>query len=241
MKRLTILAPLAALAALAASSQALAAPRTITVNGTGIVTTVPNQAEFNFGVSTTARTAQAALAANAAEMNRVIAALKGQGLTAADLQTAEILADPEHEPERDGDRQLLRLQLGQRHDRRRRPLGRHRRRGGSRRREPRLRPQPDALRPARARAAGARGGDGRRARTGRGDRPRRRRLGRRGAERHRAVELDPAGAAGGRARGESLHAGRGRNGSDRGGHHRHLRDRVGQAFSAARRSAAARP
>lgn len=94
MKRLTILAPLAALAALAASSQALAAPRTITVNGTGIVTTVPNQAEFNFGVSTTARTAQAALAANAAEMNRVIAALKGQGLTAADLQTAEIPLTP---------------------------------------------------------------------------------------------------------------------------------------------------
>jgi hypothetical protein len=94
MKRLTILAPLAALAALAASSQALAAPRTITVNGTGIVTTVPNQAEFSFGVSTTAKTAQAALAENAAEMNRVIAALKGQGLTAAELQTAEISLTP---------------------------------------------------------------------------------------------------------------------------------------------------
>jgi hypothetical protein len=89
MKRLTILAPLAALAALAASSQALAAPRTITVNGTGIVTTVPNQAEFSFGVSTTAKTAQ-----TAAEMNRVIAALKGQGLTAAELQTAEISLTP---------------------------------------------------------------------------------------------------------------------------------------------------
>lgn len=68
--------------------------RTITVSGTGIVTTVPNQAEFSFGVSTTGKTAQEALSANAARMNGVIAALKRLGLGPADLQTQEVSLNP---------------------------------------------------------------------------------------------------------------------------------------------------
>lgn len=71
-----------------------AATRTITVSGTGIVTTVPNQAQFSFGVSTTARTAQAALSANTSRMTKVVDALKALGLRPADLQTTEVSLSP---------------------------------------------------------------------------------------------------------------------------------------------------
>jgi uncharacterized protein YggE len=77
------------------ASPAIAAPqRTITVSGTGIVTTVPNEAQFTFGVSTTAPSARAALTANAARMNRLIASLKAAGIAPADVQTAEISLSP---------------------------------------------------------------------------------------------------------------------------------------------------
>ncbi len=94
MKRLTILAALALLATLGSAGSALAGQRTITVSGTGIVTTVPNQAAFSFGVSTTGATAQDALAANAVRMNKVIDALKRLGLRSAALQTEEISLTP---------------------------------------------------------------------------------------------------------------------------------------------------
>lgn len=81
--------------AVAAGSTATAAPqRTITVQGTGIVTTVPDEAQFTFGVSTTASTAKAALGGNAARMNRLIAALKAGGIAPADIQTAQISLSP---------------------------------------------------------------------------------------------------------------------------------------------------
>src|SRR5262249_59289973 len=90
------ISPLAVAAvALAAGSVATAAPqRTITVQGTGIVTTVPDEAQFTFGVSTTASTAKAALGGNAARMNRLIAALKAGGIAPADIQTAQISLSP---------------------------------------------------------------------------------------------------------------------------------------------------
>ncbi len=68
--------------------------RTITVQGTGIVTSVPDQAEFSFGVSTTGRTARQALASNAVRMSKVIAALKAQRVAPADIQTAQISLTP---------------------------------------------------------------------------------------------------------------------------------------------------
>ncbi|HWE82032.1 MAG TPA: SIMPL domain-containing protein [Gaiellaceae bacterium] len=91
---------LALLAGAAATSGASAAAtrgttaRTITVNGTGIVTTVPDQAEFTFGVSVTATTAKTALAANARRMNSLIAAIEKQGIAERDIQTAEISLSP---------------------------------------------------------------------------------------------------------------------------------------------------
>ena len=54
----------------------------ITVQGTGTVTSVPDRAQLSFGVESQGETAKAALAANAAEMRRVIAALKAAGAQA---------------------------------------------------------------------------------------------------------------------------------------------------------------
>jgi uncharacterized protein YggE len=93
MKRGVLLASLAATGILTAGASA-APPRSITVNGSGIITTVPNQVAFSFGVSTTGRTAQEALGANARLMSRVIAALGRLGLHGAALQTAEISLTP---------------------------------------------------------------------------------------------------------------------------------------------------
>ncbi len=77
-----------------AADASAAGDRSITVNGTGIVTTVPNEASFTFGVSVTASTARAALTANARRMTVVIAAIKKQGIVDRDIQTAEISLTP---------------------------------------------------------------------------------------------------------------------------------------------------
>jgi len=92
--RTITLAGAIALAAAGAAGASAAGSRTITVLGTGIVTTVPDEAQFTFGVQTTAPTAKAALSANAARMTRLIAALQGAGIKPADIQTAEISLTP---------------------------------------------------------------------------------------------------------------------------------------------------
>jgi uncharacterized protein YggE len=94
MRRCAVLLAIAVGGALAAAADASAIVRTITVSGTGIVTTVPNQAQFSFGVATDASTAQGAIAANDRRMNAVIAALEKAGLSARELQTAEISLTP---------------------------------------------------------------------------------------------------------------------------------------------------
>jgi uncharacterized protein len=66
----------------------------ITVTGSGTVTTVPDRALFWFGVQSQGRTASQALNANAAEMRRVIAALRGADVAAADIQTQNVSLSP---------------------------------------------------------------------------------------------------------------------------------------------------
>ncbi len=66
----------------------------ITVSGSGSVQTVPDRAEFSFGVQSRGRTAREALAANAIEMRRVIDALKNAGIAAADIQTTQVSLSP---------------------------------------------------------------------------------------------------------------------------------------------------
>jgi len=89
-------------AALAAAALAFAATRPeaahgddpighqITVHGIGSVTAVPDRVAFGFGVQTTAKTAGAALTANAAAADKVVAALKAAGIAAKDIQTQSL-------------------------------------------------------------------------------------------------------------------------------------------------------
>jgi uncharacterized protein YggE len=91
-----------ALLAVAALVAVLAATRTqsarsdtpaahqITVQGTGTVTAVPDTVAFNFGVQSQAKTASAALDANAAAADKVIAALKAAGIADKDIQTQQV-------------------------------------------------------------------------------------------------------------------------------------------------------
>ena len=91
--RLVTLASVVLVGALAGGANG-ATPRTITVNGTGIVTSVPNQADFTFGVSTNGGTATAALTANAKQMSKVIGVLKALGIAERNIQTAQISITP---------------------------------------------------------------------------------------------------------------------------------------------------
>ena len=68
----------------------------IVVTGNGSVATVPDRAQLSFGVSTDAKTASAALRANAAEMTKVIAAIKAQGIAAADIRTELVSLSPRY-------------------------------------------------------------------------------------------------------------------------------------------------
>jgi hypothetical protein len=63
----------------AASSAAAETTGGITVQGTASVASIPDRAELSFGVESQGETARAALAANAAEMRKVIAAVKAAG------------------------------------------------------------------------------------------------------------------------------------------------------------------
>jgi uncharacterized protein len=102
MRRLTIIiSVLLALAVVAAVTRAGDAPAAagepgdgITVQGSGTVNTIPDRAQLSFGVETRAATAKAALAANAAEMRKVIAAVKAAGAT--DVQTQSVSLQPQY-------------------------------------------------------------------------------------------------------------------------------------------------
>lgn len=94
----TIALAVSVLGASSAAGATAAAKGTITVSGTGIVNSVPNRADFTFGVSTTATTATAALAADSAQMRRLIDALKKHGIASRDIQTAQISLSPNMGP-----------------------------------------------------------------------------------------------------------------------------------------------
>ena len=97
---LLIAVPVVVAAALAAAtlpvsaSSAAAEAGGITVQGTASVTSVPDRAEVSFGVESQGQTARAALAANATEMRRVIAAVKAAGGT--DVKTQSVSLSPRY-------------------------------------------------------------------------------------------------------------------------------------------------
>ena len=63
---------------------------------TGEVNRVPDVARINAGVVTQARTATEAIAQNAQQMSRVIAALKRAGIAERDIQTSSINLNPDY-------------------------------------------------------------------------------------------------------------------------------------------------
>lgn len=111
MKRL-ILASLAACAAAPALAQpAVPPPLATPINGvrldvvaTGEVTRVPDQVTISAGVTSRAPQAQAALRDNAAQMERVRAALRRLGIADRDIQTGTISLHQDYERTAEGGR-----------------------------------------------------------------------------------------------------------------------------------------
>lgn len=68
----------------------------ITVNGTGTVKSVPNEAEFTLGVQTQGQTAREALSANSQRMGRVLAAISSAGVAKADVKTQDVSVSPSY-------------------------------------------------------------------------------------------------------------------------------------------------
>jgi uncharacterized protein YggE len=100
MRGLVVIGAVAAVLLAGASSaggvSSAAAQHSIVVTGQGSVITVPNRAQVSFGVSSNAKTASAALRANAAEMTKVISTVKSQGIPAADIRTESVSLSPRY-------------------------------------------------------------------------------------------------------------------------------------------------
>lgn len=69
--------------------------KTVTVSGSGSVTTVPDRASFDFTANSQGATAQAALAKNAAVAAAMIAAIKNAGVPDSDIQTGQVSLSPQ--------------------------------------------------------------------------------------------------------------------------------------------------
>ncbi len=85
----------------AGPAPAMAAGNTLlTVSAEGRSARKPDLALFTAGVTSTGKTAGEALAANSADMNRVIAALKRGGIADKDIQTSNLSLNPVYAPQR---------------------------------------------------------------------------------------------------------------------------------------------
>lgn len=69
---------------------------TLNLGAYGETRLAPDMATINLGVTTEAPTAQAAMQANAAQMNQVMAALKRGGIAAKDIQTSQLSVEPQY-------------------------------------------------------------------------------------------------------------------------------------------------
>jgi hypothetical protein len=74
----------------ASADEPAATTDTVSVTGTGVVSAVPDQAQVSAGVETRAATAQAALSANGAAMQKVLDALKAAGGKEITTQTVSL-------------------------------------------------------------------------------------------------------------------------------------------------------
>ena len=71
-------------------------PRTISLTGHGEVRLAPDMAIVSIGVTSQAKTAAEALAANTAAMQSVLAALKSAGIADKDIQTSSFMVQPRY-------------------------------------------------------------------------------------------------------------------------------------------------
>jgi hypothetical protein len=98
--RLPILAA-ALLAGTAATAQPMPAPAVmaplVTISATGTIESAPDMATIGTGVQTQAATAAEATAANAARMERLLAALARAGVARKDIQTSSISLSPQYD------------------------------------------------------------------------------------------------------------------------------------------------
>jgi uncharacterized protein YggE len=69
---------------------------TLNLSAYGETKLAPDMATINLGVTTEAATAQAAMQANAARMNKVLASLKQGGIAAKDIQTSQLSIEPQY-------------------------------------------------------------------------------------------------------------------------------------------------
>ena len=76
--------------------------RTISVSGTGQAYTTPDKAMISIGVQTRDKDAGKAVDNNTAAMNKILAALKAQGIADKDLQTQNFSISPQYEYDSSG-------------------------------------------------------------------------------------------------------------------------------------------
>ena len=108
MKRISLAVALAVLTAPAlvqahdlSSGPVVPAGHTLlTLSAEGRSTRTPDLAVFTAGVTSQGKTAGAALSANSAEMNKVVAALKKAGIADRDIQTSNLNLNPVYEQQR---------------------------------------------------------------------------------------------------------------------------------------------
>jgi hypothetical protein len=85
-----------------------AAPRTITVTGTGMVTVTPDIAYVDIGVQTQEASAATAMDENNTEAAQIIAAIKNLGVADKDIQTTDFSITPQ--PQYDSNNKLTGIQ-----------------------------------------------------------------------------------------------------------------------------------
>jgi uncharacterized protein YggE len=72
----------------------ISSDRWIEVSGEGSVRATPDFAKVTLGVTTTAKDARDAMAANAKQANALVAVIKSQGVAPADIQTSDVSISP---------------------------------------------------------------------------------------------------------------------------------------------------
>jgi len=97
------------LAAPSVRADAPARPHVLTVTGHGEAMGVPDRALLSTGVTTAARTAAAALGANAKAMNAVFATLKHAGIPEKDIQTSDFNVTPQYAERKAGSDEAPRI------------------------------------------------------------------------------------------------------------------------------------